>query len=704
MNAWGSAAFTPRRVALVGASGEAGKAGRLFFDNLLAGASGEIVPIHPKAAEVLGHAAYPSVASAPGPIDLAVIVTPAPTMVGVIEDCGRAGVPVAVIVTGGFGETGPAGAALEADVARTARAGGVRVIGPNCFGLINVHRALNASMAMGLPAAGGVSLFTQSGSYGMAAFSRSKEGAIGFAKVLAAGNKADISEVDAVRFFGEDPDTRVIALVLESLTDGPALVAGLRAVAGRKPVVILKTGRGVAGKRAAASHTAAMAQDFAVTRAVLRQAGAVLVEDGLTLFDVAGALDRQPRLRGRRVAIISNSGGVGVELADLLEAEGLAVPPLSAALRASIGRHLPAHGSAANPIDVTTAWHRFPAMYGESVKALLASDEIDAVVPVLLQRSALDPGVADAVIAESKGAEKPVHICWVAPTEGDALRQKLQAAGLPCHDWAARTARVLSRCGAVSVDQPPEIGTPLPAPRDVPADGWLEPDPLFSLLAAWGLPVTPWRIVESADAASAAAAELGPPVVLKAIRPGLVHKTEAGAVRLGLIDETAVREAFNAFVGALGPGSALVQPQAARGIELVLGAVRDPVFGPLVLCGLGGIWMEALADVVLRLAPISPAEAVRAFEELRGRKMLDGLRGAPGVDMEALGSFMSNLSVSIARSPWCAELDLNPVFASGNRLVIVDARLRVETSLSQHDGEHHEMGSGRTAAGSSRSG
>lgn len=685
MNAWGEAAFAPRRIALVGASGEAGKAGRLLMDNLLAGGAREVLPIHPSATEILGRAAYPSVAAAPGPIDLAVIVTPAHTTVQVIEDCARAKVPVALILSGGFAETGPEGVALEAELKRAARAGGVRLIGPNCFGLIDVQRGLNASLAMGLPTPGGVSLFTQSGSYGMAAFSRSQDGAIGFAKVLAAGNKADVSEVDALRFFGADPATRVIALVLESITDGVALVAALREVTPHKPVVILKTGRGSAGKRAAASHTAALAQDFAVARAVLRQAGAVLVDDGLALFDVAAALDGQPPLRGKRVAIITNSGGTGVELADLLEAEGLDVPALSAPLRDAIARHLPPHGSALNPVDVTTDWKRFAVMYRESLRALLDSDEIDAVLPVLLQRSALDAGVVNAVIEESqaaaaRGTPKPVHVCWVAPAQGDSLRRQLLAAGLPCHEWAARTARVLARCKAVLPDAPPALGEPLACPHDVPADGWLEPEALFSLLTAWGLPVAPWRLAQDAEAAVAAATALGFPAVLKAVRTGLVHKTEVNAVRLGLKDAAAVRDAFNSLADTLGPGPALVQVQAARGVELMLGAVRDPTFGPLMVFGLGGVWAEALDDVALRLAPISAAEALRGLGELRGGALLDGLRGAPGVDREALGALLSKLSMAVARAPWCAELDLNPLIASGNRFVIVDARMRITHS------------------------
>jgi acetyltransferase len=538
-------------------------------------------------------------------------------------------------------------------------------------------------MAMGMPELGGVSLFTQSGSYGMAAFSRSKEGAIGFAKVLSAGNKADVNEVDAVRYFGEDPDTRVIALVLESLADGPGLVSALRHVTPVKPVVILKTGRSRAGQRAAASHTAALAQDFAITRAVLQQAGAILVDDGLTLFDVAAALDRQPPLRGRRVAIISNSGGTGVELADLCEGAGLEVPALTPELSKEIAAHLPPHGSAANPIDVTTAWQRFPEMYGRSVGALLESDEVDAVVPVLLQRSALDERVIQAVIdqaqsAKARGVIKPVHVCWAAPREGEDLRQRLLASGVPCHEWAARTVRVLAHCRATGPDTPPDVGPSWSAPAGVSEDGWLEPDVLFPLLASWGLPLAPWQLVVDASAAVEAASAMGYPVVLKAVRKNLVHKTEAGAVRLGLSDADAVTHAFAELVRRLGPGPALLQRQADRGLELMLGAVRDPTFGAVLVSGLGGIWTELLSDVSLRMCPIAADEAELALAELRGSAVLDGSRGGKPVDRRGLAELMSKVSRCIARAPWCRELDLNPVIANGDRFVIVDARMRVE--------------------------
>jgi acetyltransferase len=657
--------------------------GRVLLENLLANATAEVVPIHRSAKEVLGRAAYASAVDVPAQVDLAVVVTPGSTTPDVIEDCGRAQVPTAIVLSGGFAEVGREGAKLEASLTRVARTMKVRLIGPNCFGLINAHSRLNASMAIGLPEAGGVSLFTQSGSYGMAAFSKSKEGEIGFAKVLSAGNKADVNEVDAVRFFGQDPQTRVIALVLESLADGPGLVSALRQVTPIKPVVILKTGRSRSGQRAAASHTAALAQDFAVTRAVLRQAGAILVDDGLTLFDVAAALDRQPPLRGLRVAIVTNSGGTGVELADLCEAAGLEVPALSTELRSQIGAWLPPHGSAANPIDVTTAWQRFPEMYGKSVEALMATGEVDAVVPVLLQRSALNEGVVQAVIdraraAKAQGTTKPVHVCWAAPKEGDALRRQLLDNGVPCSEWAARTVRVLAHCQATGPDSPPELGLPWRVPVDAPAEGWLEPGVLFPLLESWGLPLAPWQLVADASSAAAAASAMGFPVVLKAVRTNLVHKTEAGAVCLGLSNAKEVSDAFRGFARRLGPGFALLQRQVDPGLELVLGAVRDPTFGTVLVSGLGGIWAELLRDVSIRMCPIDENEAERALAELRGGAVLDGSRGGTAVDRRGLAELMSKISMCVAHAPWCRELDLNPVIATGNRFVIVDARMRIE--------------------------
>lgn len=684
MTCWQDALFAPRRVAVVGASATAGKAGALFMRNLTsaeAAFQGEVVAIHPSAEEILNRPAYPSLVAAPGPIDLAIVVTPPGATPGVIAACGAAGIPVAVVITGGFAEIGAEGAALQHEVALAARAAHVRVVGPNCFGVVNTASGLNGSLSIGLPARGGVSLITQSGAYGMAAYTRSIDDGVGFAKIIALGNKIDVDEVDMLAFLGQDPETRVVAMLLESISDGRRLFETIAQVAERKPVVALKTGRHPDAQRAAASHTAALAGDAAVAFAALRQAGAHLVEDGLSLLDVAAALDRQPPLRGRNIGIITNSGGVGVELTDLLAAKGLSTPALSPALQATIKSVLPPGGSAVNPIDVTTDWQRFATMYGAAVDALMNSDEVDAVTAVLLQRSALTPEVADAIIAatrraRSSGSTKPIHVCWVAPRAADANRQRLLAAGIPCHPWPAATAATLALTAARVAHRRAPPPPPAPPPQSIDATGWLGAAEAFSLLQTAGFPVAPWAVAARADHAAAAAEDLGFPVVLKAERSGLVHKSDAGAVRIGLSSAAAVAEAFEAFVAAFGEGPALVQKQMAPGIELVVGARRDPSFGPVVMAGLGGVWIEALNDVALRVAPIGVGEARTMLDELKGAKLLTGFRGRPPLDLTRLAQLIADLSLWFSAATWLEELDLNPIIATRDSFVIVDARMR----------------------------
>jgi acyl-CoA synthetase (NDP forming) len=678
---WGRAVFNPQRVALIGASSKSGKLGNLVMHNLVDGFRGELYPIHPSETEILGHRAYPTLRDVVQPVDLALVAVPTSAVLNAIKDCAEAGARSAVILSGGFAEVGEDGRALQDQISATARAGGVRLIGPNCFGVINAHAGLNASIGIGLPTPGAVSLFTQSGAYGMAAFSRSKAEGIGFAKVIAPGNKADLDETEIVAYLGNDPDTRVVAMLLESIGDGAAFVDAVRAVIAVKPVIVLKTGRSKTAQRAAASHTAALADDYRITAAALRQAGVRLVEDGLTLLDLAAGLASQPPLRGKRVAIVTNSGGTGVELTDLLEDKGLTVPQLSPALQAKIRPSLPAHGSAANPIDVTTDWPRFALMYGEAVSALMASDEVDAVVPVLLQRSALMPEIAARIVvqhdsARAAGNVKPIHVCWVGPQGSEENRQRLLAAGIPCHPWTARTADVLAKSRTRPVHAAPPVGPTLPIPAAAHADGWLDPETTFRLLAAAGVSFAPWRIANGASVVEAAA-EVGFPCVVKAIRPGLVHKSEAGAVTVGITDGAQARATVCDFETRLGPGPVIVQRQLPSGLELVIGAKRDPRFGPAMLFGLGGIWIEALDDVAVRIAPFTEQEAASMFDDLRGRALLDGVRGHPPVDRTALARLLAALSQWIARAPWLAELDLNPIIVTGSSLSAVDARLKV---------------------------
>ena len=691
MSNWQEALFNPRRVAVVGASATPGKAGALFLRNLTSAQSrfrGEVIGIHPSATELLGLPAFPRLDAAPTQIDLAIVVTPPATVPAVIEDCGRAKIPVAVIISGGFAETGAEGAELQRRTIETARALDVRVVGPNCFGVISTSCGLNASLSIGLPKKGGVSLITQSGAYGMAAYSRSVDEGMGFSKIVALGNKTDVDEADLLAFLGRDPDTQTIALLLESISDGRRLFDAIASITPTKPVVALKTGRSASGQRAAASHTAALSGDAAVAIAALRQAGAHIVEDGLSLLEVAASLDRQPPLRGKNVAIITNSGGTGVELTDLLEAQGLAVPALSPALQETFANVLPPHGSARNPVDVTTDWARFPQMYGALVETLMNNGEVDAVVPVLLQRSALMPEVGGAIIealrrARAAGSTKPLHICWVAPKEADGNRARLLEAGIPCHLWPAGTATALAAALArPAAERPASIGNPVPAPSAFDAGGWVSAPQAFSLLAQAGFPVTPFTMVTDADDAAAKAEQMGFPAVLKAERPGMTHKSDKGAVRVGLGDRSAVARAFADFEQRLGRGPALLQQQAAPGLELVIGGRRDPSFGPIILAGLGGVWIEALNDVALRLAPIDVQEAQAMIEGLKGRKLFQGFRAAQPIEIAQFARLIADISQWFAAANWLDELDINPVIASGDSFTIVDVRMRAESATS----------------------
>jgi len=688
VNEWGKSIFAAESVVLIGASDQPGSLGHLFVQNMLGSYRGELYFVNPSRRTIANRTAYSSLADTPKTIDLAVILVPPQAVEGVIDECIACGARAAVIISGGFAETGPDGARVQQRIADKAGAAGLRLVGPNCFGIINTGNGLNASLGLGLPAPGGVSLVTQSGAYGMAAFTCSQQGEIGFAKVLALGNRSDVNEVEALRFLGEDTETRVIAMLLESVSDGRAFYQTARETTVLKPVIVLKTGRTHSAQRAAASHTAALADEYAITEAALRQAGVRVVEDGRSLLDVAAALDQQPPLKGRRVGIITNSGGVGVELTDLLEEQGLAVPLLSSALQDRIRRHLPAYGSATNPIDVTTDWPRFPEMYGASLGALLASDEVDAVIAVLLHRSALAPEVGAALMAEWQdarrlGCGKPLHVCWVAGRDAEANRERLVRAGVPCHTWTRNTASTLAHC-LEPQRQPIVDGNArmLPMPRGIAADGWVATGEIFGLLQSAGLPVVPHRIVENVQEAVATATALGFPVVVKGIRAGLVHKSKAGAVVLNISDQDALAETLLRLERDLGPGSYLIQAQVSAGSEWLLGAIQDLDYGPVVLFGPGGVWAEALSDVTMRVAPFGEDEALSMITAIRCPLFLDGLGLSTPVDRQALASLLAKLSFWVSSVPWLRDLDLNPVIFNEHGFHVVDVRMRVAMGRS----------------------
>ena len=555
------ALFAPRRIALVGASDRPGTLGGLLMGNL-ADFPGELVAVR----------SGESLRDVPGPIDLAVVAVPAKAVPGVAEDAAASGVAAMVVLSGGFAETGPDGVALQQDVVRAARLDPdrpVRIVGPNCFGLQNCDLPMNASIAAGLPSGGGgISFVSQSGAYGMAIYDLAHDDRARFAKICAPGNTADVSIAELLAELVDDPASRTLCFLLESVRDGRAFVEHARRATPQKPVIVAKTGRSEAGARAAASHTAALAAQEAVWRGAFRQAGIVEVRSGQELLDVARALDGQPLPAGDRVAIITNSGGTGVELADLLADEGLTVPALSPGLQERIRAMLPAYASPVNPVDITPIWSRFAELYPGLVDILARSGEVDAVVPVLLQRAALDEATGDGLLAtvralRADGVPVPVYVCWVAPRRARPRADVLAEAGLPVFDWPSRTARAagLARRYAVARDRvrPPAPG---PARHAGPVPAVDDPAGVAALLAEFGVVTTAAVVCRTADEAVAAATAF--PAVVKIA--AAEHRTELGGVRLGLPDAEAVRAAAAELLD--GTDAVLVQPQLS-GAEVV---------------------------------------------------------------------------------------------------------------------------------------
>jgi acyl-CoA synthetase (NDP forming) len=684
-----SAVFHPRRIALVGASDRPGSAGALFWENL-SGFTGEVLPVNGSGRPVVGVPAYRSLTEIPVPIDLAVLVVPAAAVPGVVRDAGAAHIPACVVISAGFAEAGTEGERLQAEVMAIARAGGIRIVGPNCFGVQNSEVGLNASLSPSVTSGvGSLSLVTQSGAYGMALHSLAQDENLRFNKVYAAGNKADLTDTELLDYLDTDGGCGPICFFLESLPDGRAFFEAARRVTRNRPVIVCRTGRSGAGGRAARSHTASLAGQQRVWSAAFAQAGVIETKSGLEMLDTARALDRGHHPAGLRVGIVTNSGGTGVELTDLLADEGLDVPLLSAPLQAELAETLPDLASPGNPVDLTTAWQRFTELYPFAIEQLARSGEVDAVIAVLLQRSASE-AVATAVAEtverlRAEGIEVPVYVCWVAAHDSRANAARLRAADVPVFEWPERTARAVGhaarygawrRSGTSSVrsDRPATVRPEL-RPE---VTGWLAPDKAACLLSEQGLPLVPWSLCGSVTGAVQAAESLGYPVVLKAVRDDLVHKSDEGGVRLGLSGPDEVASAGELLL-ELHEGASLLVQEQHHGVEVIVGGLRDPEFGPVVLVGMGGVDVEAQDDVVLALAPVRLDEAEAMLRRLRGASALLGAR-RPAVDLTSLAEVVCHLGRLMAEHPGLEEVDLNPVLARPDGCTVVDWRVRTRSS------------------------
>jgi acetyl coenzyme A synthetase (ADP forming)-like protein len=691
--------FEPRGVAVIGASRQRGTIGGEILHNLLSfGFKGAVYPVNPSATVIENVPVFASIGDVPGPVDLAVIVVPAAAVVDVAAACARKGVKALVVISAGFSETGPEGKARQAELVNVCRGAGMRLIGPNCMGIANTNPEvlLDATFAPGFPPRGRVGFSSQSGALGLAIMEFANSLGLGISTFVSVGNKADISGNDLLRYWESDDDTDVILLYLESFGNPKKFSEIARRVGRQKPIAVVKSGRSAAGARATSSHTGALiaASDVTVD-ALFRQAGVVRTDTLAELFDVAALLANQPLPRGPRVGIITNAGGPAILCADACEARGLEVPVLSSDSQSRLREFLPAGASVGNPVDMIAS---APAEHYRRAIEIVGTDEnVDSLIviftPPLVTRA---DDVARSIVAALQQIDngKPVLSVFLsaqdAPTELRTEKLSIPAYAFPetaaialaratrYRQWRERRETYPTRFADVRTDEAAAIV----AAALERGEGWLTPDEVAQLCSCYGLPLIQQRVVANADAAAAAAVELGGDVALKAVAPGLVHKTEAGAVRLRLHDAEAVRHAAREMSERLSaqghaPTGFVVQKMAQRGVEMLVGVVHDPQFGPVVACGAGGVQVELLKDVSVRLSPLSNEDAAEMVRELKTYPLLTGFRGSAPVDVGALEQGLLRVSAMVEDLPQIAELDCNPFVVHESGATILDARIRV---------------------------
>jgi acetyl coenzyme A synthetase (ADP forming)-like protein len=697
-----TAFFAPRGVAVVGASRRRGTIGGELFHNLLDyGFAGPVYPVNPQADSVQSVVAYRTVDDIPGPVDLAVIAVPAAAVPETATACARKQVRALVVISSGFNEVGPEGRARQAELLRVCKATGMRLIGPNCMGIINTDPAvrLNATFAQRTPPPGKVGFSSQSGGLGLAIIEYAQALNLGISTFVSAGNKADISGNDLLNYWESDPNTDVILLYLESFGNPRRFSRIARRVARTKPIVAVKSGRSAAGARASSSHTGALlAASDSTVDALFRQAGVIRTDTLEEMFDVATLLAHQPPLAGRRVAILTNGGGPGILCADACEAHGLEVPALAEATQAKLRALLPANASVGNPVDViasATAEH-----YEDALRVISDDPGLDALIvifiPPLVTRA---EDVAQAIIAGThalRGGKPVLTVFMSARGVPDALAAP--GVRIPSYTFPESAAIALARVARYGEWRRRPPGTP-PILTDVRRDdaaslvsaalsrggGWLGPEASHAVLRCYGIPTVAQRIAATPDDAGRAAEEIGGKIALKAVSVEILHKTELDAVRLNLQGAQEVREAARAMAAALKDGghptsAFLVQAMASSGVEMLVGVVQDPQFGPVVACGAGGTLVEVVRDISVRLAPLTRDDASDMIQSLRTYPLLTGFRGRPNADVSALEDVLLRISAIAEDLPQIVEIDCNPLTVQTKGAAVVDVRMRVAAS------------------------
>lgn len=690
------AVLAPESVAVVGASDTPGSVGGRVLANILAGGfTGQVHAVNRRGRRVAGMAAHRSLTELGAPVDLVVVAVPAATVADVARDAAAIGAHALLVLSAGFSETGGAGLERQRELLELCRSAGMRLVGPNCLGVLNTAPdvRLNATFALATPQPGGVGLMSQSGAVGIALLERAAGRGLGISSFVSAGNKADLSGNDFLQFWERDAATSVVLLYLESVGNPRNFARIARRVARAKPIVVLKSGRTHVGARAAASHTGALVAASDVTiDALFRHAGVIRAGTVAEFLDVAALLERQPLPGGDRVAIVTNAGGPGILCADACIAAGLEVPEPPEEVARSLRADLPAAASAGNPVDMLATAD--PATFARTVATVAARDDwADAIIVIYVKVADTPPeAYEEAVRAAIADVDRAPPVLWVDMSSAPG---RAAPSRLPAYAFPEEAAVALSRATAYGRWRHAPTD-PLPGLEDVRRQDaaqliadragdeprWLGPDDVVELCRCWGIPLIASHTVPDAATAAAAARSVGFPVALKAVAAGLTHKTEFGGVRLGLSGEDAVLTAAQTMRADIARAgfeieAFIVQPVVDTSVEMLVGVTNDPRLGPLVVCGAGGVRAEVERDVAVRLAPIGPAEATDALRGLRTHRLLEGWRGAPPCDVGALADLVVRTGLMADAHPEIIELDFNPVAASPDGAMVLDARVRV---------------------------
>lgn len=689
--------FKPESVAIIGASRTSGKVGREIFDNLIRGGfTGTIVPVNPAVNDIEGYRTYPDLKTYGQPVDLAVVAVPAAAAASAVEDALRAGVQAVIVITAGFKELGAEGAEREHALLELCRRRNARMLGPNCLGLINPHHRLNVSFAKHMPEPGGISVISQSGALCTSILDWAVSRRLGLASLVSMGNKADLNETDFLLDLAQDKHTRVIAGYLESIVNGDEFIKAAEQAASVKPVVFFKAGTTQAGGKAASSHTGSLAGADIAYGAAFKRAGVIRAETFEALFDYATAFAMQPLPRGRRVAIITNAGGPGIIAADAVENSAMDVGRLAQSTAQALRAKLPAAASVGNPIDVLG--DADPERYRAAVSAAQDDDAIDAVIVILTPQAMTRPVETAQAVATCSKRGKPILVSFMGGSDVSAGRDALMSAGIPDYPAPERAVAALrAMCDYADwLRRPPRVITRFPANRRRverlinrhirTGQAQVGEAAAKAILAAYDFHVPAGRIAATADEAIEIAERVGFPVVMKIVSRDVIHKSDVGGVKLNLDSPAAVRDAFDLMMMRIRervPNAhiegAYVEQMCRKGREVILGMTRDPQFGPMLMFGLGGIFVEVMKDVTFHIAPITEQEALQMLQTTKSYALLQGVRGQSRVDIGAIATALQRISQLANDFKPIQEMDINPLIVGelGTPAIAADARIRL---------------------------